>query len=556
MRLMQHRVKQAVFLTYLSAVMCCMALTGCNREILHLPGNEEKLPRMIGSVAGPFGLEPMEVMGYGVVVGLPRTGGNVPQGPARSAALAMLNQQKMEKPSDFLASKEAAVVLVRAKIAPGARPGDTFDVEVRCLDEDRQTTSLKGGFLLLSSLKDVADVSQLSEKARENGSSYRTGFEWAIANGPLMISVGKDADERKARVVAGARLKKERPLALLVRNEYNEKAEHSMRMGAAIDERFRVQTSGSFAKIADAKNGKAITLRVPDQYRNNIPRFLDVVSRIPHEAGGPERLYWQRRCGEDLLNPDKCFEAALRLEALGGEARDQLLQGCKHANMKVRFAAAESLAYLGVATQAVDILADVVRISPEMRPYAITAMAVIDDSSCAVKLRELMSSDSIETRVAAFVALRTTRPTDIGLKTFHSKESGFSIYEVAPQSQPMIHLSTAGKPEVVLFGKGHQLQTPFSLTVGPELVVAARDGENECTISMTEVGGKVVKRRCSCQLGEVMARCTEMGATYADVIDLLRQASNGHNLSAKLVVDGMPRVIPWVELARLEIPVQ
>ena len=67
-------------------------------------------------------------------------------------------------PTEFLASKDAAVVLVTCKVAAGARPGDFYDVEVRCLDEDRQTTSLRGGFLMLSSLKDVADISQLSEQ--------------------------------------------------------------------------------------------------------------------------------------------------------------------------------------------------------------------------------------------------------------------------------------------------------------------------------------------------------------------------------------------------------
>lgn len=555
MQLNQSNIVKTMFLS--CSVLCLLALiAGCNQEFLRLPSNESKSPKMIGSAASPFGLEPLEVMGYGVIVGLPGTGGNVPQGAARSAALAMLNQQKMEKPSDFLASKDAAVVLVRARIAPGARPQDTFDADIRCLDEDRQTTSLRGGFLLMCSLKDVADVSELSEKGRNSGGDYRAGFEWAIANGPVMISSGKDVDLRKGKVVAGARVKKERPLALLVRNEYNDRAEHAMRISTAIDERFRVQASGSFAKIADAKNGKSITLRVPDQYRHNISRFLDVVCRIPHEAGGSERLYWQRVCAEDLLNPDKCFEAAIRMEALGGDARDQLAKGCQDKNIKIRFASAEALAYLGVASPAAETLAEIVRVSPEMRPYALTALASVDDTTCASQLRELMAADSMETRYGAFVALRTSRPTDLGLKAYAFKEAGYCLYEVAPQAQPMVHLSTTGKPEIVLFGKGHVLQTPFSLTVGPELVVTARDGDPDCTISMTEADGKVVKQRCSCQLKDVLARCTEMGATYADVVDLLRQASNGHNLNNKLIVDGMPRIVPWSELARAEIPVQ
>ncbi|HMO35885.1 MAG TPA: flagellar basal body P-ring protein FlgI, partial [Gemmatales bacterium] len=129
-----------------------LGLSGCNKEIISFPVKEEKTPKLIGSVAAPYGLEPMEVMGYGVVVGLPGTGGNIPQGPARSSALAMLNQKKFEKPTEFLASREAAVVLVLGKVQAGAKVGDTFDVELRCLDEDRQTTSLRGGYLLFCSL--------------------------------------------------------------------------------------------------------------------------------------------------------------------------------------------------------------------------------------------------------------------------------------------------------------------------------------------------------------------------------------------------------------------
>ncbi|MFT3882265.1 MAG: flagellar basal body P-ring protein FlgI [Gemmatales bacterium] len=203
--------KQTFLAAWAALLAVALTTVGCNKEILHLPSTEEKTPKLIGSTASPYGLEPLEVLGYGVVVGLQGTGGNVPQGPARSAALAMLTQQKMEKPTEFLASKDAAVVLVTCKVAPGARPGDFFDAEIRCLDEDRQTTSLRGGFLLLSSLKDVADISQLSEKGREGGPNYRTGMEWVVANGPVMVADSKDNEHRKGRIVAGGRLKKERP---------------------------------------------------------------------------------------------------------------------------------------------------------------------------------------------------------------------------------------------------------------------------------------------------------------------------------------------------------
>jgi flagellar basal body P-ring protein FlgI len=535
--------------------ICTVAITGCNKEIIAFPTKEEKTPKLIGSSAAPYGLEPMEVMGYGVVVGLPGTGGNIPQGPARSAALGMLNQKKFEKPTEFLASKEAAVVLVMGKVAAGSRNGDTFDIELKCLDEDRQTTSLQGGYLLFCSLKDVADVSQLSERTAEGGSQYRSGFEWAIAEGPVMIKLGQTADHRKGRVVAGARLKKERQVALMMRGDYAKKAEHAMRIGAAIDERFRVQSSGNFAKIADPKDAQHILLRIPDQYRSNVARFLEVLGRIPYEAGSMERNAWQQKCGEDLLDPDRCFEAAVRLEAIGTDVTSQLAKGCKHDHMKVRFAAAESLAYLGNSELSADVLAEVALRSPELRSYAITALAVNKDSACSTKLRDLLSCDSIETRYAAFVAMRTAHPTDPSLRAFHVKDANYCLYDVGANTQPMIHVSTVGKPEIVIFGKGHQLLAPCSLVVGADIVVNLREGEDECTISVTDADGKQVKRRCSSSVNQVLATTAQMGASYADLVDLLRQASENHCLSTKLAIDGMPKLIPWSQLARADLPV-
>jgi flagellar basal body P-ring protein FlgI len=532
-----------------------LSLSGCNKEIIAFPNsNAEKMPKLIGTSAAPYGLEDMEVLGYGVVVGLPGTGGNIPQGPARSAALALLKQKNFERPTEFLASKEAAVVLVMGKVAAGSRPGDTFDVELKCLDEDRITSSLRGGYLLFCSLKDVADVSQLSERTADSGSQYRSGFEWAIAEGPVMLKPGASADLRKGRVVAGARLKKERQVALVMRtSNAARKAEHAMRIGSAIDERFRVQTSGNFAKIADAKDADHILLRIPDQYRTNVPRFLEVLGRVPYEAGNMEKVAWMRKCGEDLLDPDKCFEAAVRLEALGSDVAGELVKACKSEFMKVRFAAAESLAYLGNSEVSSEVLASIAQHSPELRSYAITALTVNKDSACSTKLRELMNSDSIETRYAAFVAMRTAHPTDTSLRAMQVKDASYTLYDVPVNSQPMVHVSTMGKPEVVLFGKGHELLAPCSLIAGPDMVVTLREGEDQCTITVTDAEGKQVKRKCASSLNQVLALAAQMGASYADQVELLRQAAENHCLSSRLGIDSMPKLVPWSQLARTEL---
>ncbi len=537
----------------LGGVIACNA--GCNKEILKFSKDDDKnTPRLIAGVAGAFGLEPLEVMGYGIVGGLPGTGGNIPPGTARSEALRML-KQKMDDGQAFLASKEAAVVLVRAQVPPGVRQGSTFDVEIRCLDEDRQTTSLRGGILLACTLNDVADVSQLSANGQNKGPNLRTGKEWATAGGPVVVGMQDGQDTRKGRILSGGTAKKERPLALIIKGEYTKKADTAAKVGRAIDERFRVQSTGDYSRIADAKRPDYVTLRVPDVYKHNLQRYLDVIQRIPFEIGNMERVAWQRQCAEDLNDPAKCFEAALCLEGLGAETGEILNKAKTHAHPKIRFAASEALAYLGRAESA-DVLAQIALTSPEMRPYALAALAVVDDTACITRLRELMACDSAETRCGAFVALRTNHPQDLGLKGVACKEGGFILYQVAPKSLPMVHVATTGKPEIVLFGEGQSLLGPFSLNAGPDLVVTAQEGQADCTITRTEVGAQPVKQRCSLQLGEVIVRLSQMGATYPDVADLLRQAANGKNISGKFVVDGLPRLIPWSDLARAEVPVQ
>jgi flagellar basal body P-ring protein FlgI len=539
------------------AIATLSLATGCNRELLSFGGSDEKVPRMIGSVAGHYGLEPLEVLGYGIVTGLQGHGGNIPPGPARTAALQQMTQQKVDKPAEYLATKDAAVVIVRGKIPPGARQGDSFDIDVQCLDEDKQTTNLRGGFLLMCGLRDVADVSQLSKYSQDAGPNFRTGNEWGIANGPVVVGLGSGAESRRGRVMGGGKAKKERQLALLIRNDFALKgADTAARVGNAIDDRYRVQPSGNFLRIADAKRPDYIALRVPDQYRHNLPRFLAVIDRIPFEAGGAERILWQRQCAEDLLDPEKCFEAAVCLEALGAESRETLLKAKGHTSVKVRFAAAEAMAYLGQSEMA-DVLAEIARTTPELRPYALTALSVVDDSTCTSRLRELLACESVEVRCGAFAALRTAYPSDRALNPLPTQDAGFTMYQVAPQSPRLVHITSSGRPEVVLFGESIQLVPPFSLSAGPDLIVTAQEGETECTITLLSgVDTKTEKQRCSLNLSDLIQRCTAMGGSYPDVVDLLRQAADGHNLDAKFVVDGLPRIIPWSQLAKAELPVQ
>src|SRR5262249_5758519 len=155
-----------------------------------------------------------------------------------------------------------------------------------------------------------------------------------------------------------------------------------------------------------ALNHLAVSLRVPPQYRHNLPRFLRVTRVIPLRdvadtpAGeGPQRQSYRQRLGADLLDPSRTVVAALRLEALGEKSIPTLKNGLASKDDLVRFCAAESLAYLGSPACAEE-LAKFAAEQPLFRAYALAALASCDEAICQEKLQEvLLGSGDDEMRV-------------------------------------------------------------------------------------------------------------------------------------------------------------
>ena len=121
-------------------------------------------------------------------------------------------------------------------------------------------------------------------------------------------------------------------------------------------------------------------------------------------AVGVGSSYWQH-LEEQLLDPAHTIMTALRLEAQGNEAIGVLKTGLQSTHVLVRFASAEALAYLGDRSGG-EILAQLVDRQPALRAHCLTAMASLDEAVCRIKLRELLSARSAETRYGAFWALR------------------------------------------------------------------------------------------------------------------------------------------------------
>jgi len=185
---------------------------------------------------------------------------------------------------------------------------------------------------------------------------------------------------------------------------------------------------------------------------------------------------------------------------------------------------------------------------PLVRCLSLTAMASLDEPVSHLKLRELMAASDAETRYGAFRALQILDEHDSAIQGELLNDC-FWLHRVAPQSSPLVHLSTNRRAEVVLFGDDAPLQAPFSFLAGEFTLTAGRN-DDRCTISRSSVRHGVDHRQCSLKLGTVLQNLAEMGAIYPEVVDFLRQAGEFHCLNCPLAIDALPQATSIFDLAQ------
>ncbi len=536
---------------------CLLAglLAGCTRQQLRLQSEdddkkEDKAAKVktIGDVTSVFGLVPVRVYGIGVVTGLKGNGREPEPGEFRRAALHYLKQEGIDDPVAFLASGDVAVVQVSAEIPPGAQDDSRIDAVVELPPRDK-TLSLQGGVLQEVDLREYADVNQMLGQG--SGQNVRRGRVLAKAAGPVLVGLGdvgaRDADRtRGGRVWQGAKVLHDRTLALMLTKD-NQTVDKARTVAERINESFHGPFRGTLRGMAEPKNNTTITLRVSPRYRHNLERYLRVIRHMPLRESPAGRARHQKDVAQQLLKPGTTLVAALKLEALGKDAVDDLKRGLTSEHPLVRFCSAEALAYLGDPACARP-LAELIEAEPKFRAYGLAALASLDAAICHLKLRELLAANSAETRYGAFRALRELDANDQAVAGEFLNNS-YYLHVVAPGSTPLAHVSSVRRAEIVLFGEEPMLTPPFTLEAGPEFTVVASAGDERCVVGRFSASSGVHREPCSLRVEDVIRTLSGMGASYADAVDLLRQAASSKSLSCPLAVDALPRATAVYNLA-------
>ncbi len=530
---------------------CAIPLvSGCKTSTPRLQKEEESDKdrygvQTVGEVTSVGNAQPVPVGGIGLIIGLEGTGAEPANDANRTILEDDLRKEGVKNIKEVLASSNVALVLVSASIPPGARKGDAIDIEVQ-LPPRAKGTSLKGGFLRPCGLFNYDFASNLSARFTGPATMVR-GHTIAKAEGPLLVgfSSGDDEIRQKAgRIWSGGKVMMDMPFTLLL-NPKEQSAKKASQISDKVNALFQSSKSGN-NMIATAQNKMSVTLQVPPQYKLNMPRYLRVVRLVPMGEGS-DRSGYRKRLADDLIDPATTVIASLRLEALGQESMGAFKRALKHENPLVRFCAAESLCYLGSAAGA-DELAKAALEQPMLRSYALAAMASMDEGISQIKLRDLLLSDTDdELRYGAFRALRTL---DEGNDAVAGEliNDAYWFHEVAPETRGLVHICTARRAEIVVFGPKPVLRPPFSVLAG-EFTITTADDDNQCTISrISSQGGQTTRKSSGLGLDEVLKTMGTMGALYPDVLEVIEQLDRCKAIPFPVRHDALPRAVSVQEL--------
>lgn len=223
--------------------------------------SDERLSVRVKDLADIEGVRGNQLLGYGLVVGLNRTGDKVQQNLyARQTLQNLLERMGISTVGENLKPENIATVLVTATLPPFVRQGSRIDVTVSSIGDAK---SLQGGTLIITPLKGL------------------DGQVYAVAQGSVSIggiSAGNKGNSVEinhptvGRVPNGANVERIVPTELAANNRLtlvlrNEDFSTAALLQKTINDKFG-------AKTANALDGRNVDVNLPANFTENRVAFI------------------------------------------------------------------------------------------------------------------------------------------------------------------------------------------------------------------------------------------------------------------------------------------
>jgi flagellar P-ring protein FlgI len=257
--------------------------------------NAEGHTTRIGDVATVEGIRQNPLVGYGLVVGLNRTGDSQQTMFSTQSVASALRKMGVQVSGNLIQTRNVAAVFVTADLPPFTRPGETIDVNVASMGDAK---SLQGGVLVMTPL-DGPD-----------------GRVYAVAQGPVILggySAGARANSVQenhpttARIPAGATVEQDtsidlthmRTVSLLLRDADFTTAEDA---ASAIN-----QNIGKH--IAHVVDSRRVDVDVASS-GEDVPRLMASIENIPIKVQHKAKVVVNERTGTVVMGQDVTLGAA------------------------------------------------------------------------------------------------------------------------------------------------------------------------------------------------------------------------------------------------------
>lgn len=496
-----------------------------------------ELGATIGSLAKVLAPGPIPIEGFGLVVGLGRTGSaECPPQVRDYLKQYILRQLPANSGLDvekFIDSPDTAVVLVEGVIPALASKNQYFDVRVTALPST-QTTSLDGGRLFTAELKMLG------------GFGIKTRI-LADAEGPVYIDKINDLriNKKAGHILAGGKVLDEYKIILSLHKP-----------DFVMSNRIRNRINGRFGDAtAKAVLSDRIEMIVPPKYREQRQRFISIVTAmfLTQEPGINSkriRAYVKRLSGSG----DK-YSSEVALEAIGNECLDDLGILLDSSDEKVRLHAARCMLNLGSDNG----LAALRQIAQEKesayRVEALESIAIGGKRNDAVSIsRKLLRDDDFRIRLAAYEQLR--KMDDVAI-TQEFIGRNFYLERIAQTELKTVFISRSGQPRFVLFGAPIYCNgNIFVQSENGDVIINAPSGQKYVNIirKHPKRPSVIMQLKSSFELGDIIRTlCDEpiqegekgrggLGVSYADAAVLLKQMCDKGVVGAEFHAGIMPKI--------------
>ena len=221
----------------------------------------------IKDIAKVQGMRSNQLMGYGLVVGLPGTGDSDDTWQMIQSTVSLLRNFGITVNSADLDSDNVAAVMVTATLPPFVREGDTIDVVVSSMGD---ADSIQGGVLLQTPLRAA------------NGDVYAVA-QGSVSTGGFVAGRGNQRAQRNfptaGSIPNGAIVER------TLEDELGRNGQISLSLASSdFTTASRITNSINAAyggNVAHAANPGRVDINIPGYYRNDVVQFVASIEELP-----------------------------------------------------------------------------------------------------------------------------------------------------------------------------------------------------------------------------------------------------------------------------------